>query len=110
MNWTGSVLSLTVSLILSFKLKSHDRKVFVDHSYDKIALVLIHFLSVFATGLHEGSTLRRIIRKGEVPSIPFSSYHTIIPSHFPLVSPTLCVFLLCSFLCSFFLLPSITKF
>ena len=47
MNWTGSVLSLTVSLILSFKLKSHNRKVFVDHSYDKIALVLIHFISVF---------------------------------------------------------------
>ena len=41
------MLSLTVSLILSFKLKSHDRKVFVDHSYDKIALVLIHFISVF---------------------------------------------------------------
>ena len=52
MNWTGSVLSLTVSLILSFKLKSHDRKVFVDHSYDKIALVLIHFISVFIQTVH----------------------------------------------------------
>lgn len=47
MNWTGSVSSLTVSLILSFKLKSHGRKVFVDHSYNKIALVLTHFISVF---------------------------------------------------------------
>ena len=47
MNWTGSVSSLTVSLILSFKLKSHCRKVFFDHSYNKIALVLTHFISVF---------------------------------------------------------------
>lgn len=47
MNWTGSVSSLTVSLILSFKLKSHGRKVFVDHSYNKIALALTHFISVF---------------------------------------------------------------
>ena len=47
MNWTGSVSSLTVSLILSFKLKWHGRKVFVDHSYNKIALVLTHFISVF---------------------------------------------------------------
>ena len=47
MNWTGSVSSLTVSLILSFKLKSHGRKVFVDHSYNKIALVLTHLISVF---------------------------------------------------------------